>query len=511
MSEPKDPSRRQAIRYLIGGAVVAACPFPAALLAGSRPEPGMTRLGSEENKLCHQVRDGASFRLPAPSEQHEVVIVGGGPSGLMTAYRLHPTDFLLLEKEPRLGGNAISEEWKGVWYSTGAAYQMSDEIEALCRELGMEIHRIRSVDAAVIHDTLVPEFWGDGLWKAPYPESVKKNWERFFKDMRALDTGKNREKLDAMSFAELLRPYGREVKDFFDNFGPNNWGAVSEDTSALIGAESVTWGGGTDPDRFTWAGGLGRISLALEERLQRLAPGRLRKNATVLEVRPEGSKVIVSYSENGEVKSVSARAVVVACPKFMAKHIVRGLDEEHRTAMDAIRYQPYLVVNVCCREVVYNGSYDTNVPAPSSIVDFNVADWVINRDKRETRRPSVLTCYVPRREADRGELLNDEYCIRQGQHVVELLNRWFPGARAKVEEVRIYRRGHPMYASAPGVLTRIAPKVRQPLGSVFFAHSDSEGGISEYSSALRAADRCRDQVRAHLGQQARRSTVGAGT
>src|SRR5712691_4100730 len=109
MSDPESPSRRQAIRYLIGGAVAAACPFPASLRAVAGPT---TIFGGEQNKICHQVRDGTQFTLPRPSAEYEVVIVGGGPSGLMTAYRLRNLNLLLLEKEPRLGGNAISEQWR---------------------------------------------------------------------------------------------------------------------------------------------------------------------------------------------------------------------------------------------------------------------------------------------------------------------------------------------------------------------------------------------------------------
>src|SRR5437868_5800909 len=135
-----------------------------------------------------------------PADDHEIVIVGGGPSGLIAAYRVRDSDFVLLEKEPRLGGNAISEQWRGVWYSTGAAYQMDAGIETLCREIGMPINRIRSVDAAIINDQLVPEFWGGGLSKSPYSESAKKNWQKFFADMKAMDTETNAAKLDNMTF-----------------------------------------------------------------------------------------------------------------------------------------------------------------------------------------------------------------------------------------------------------------------------------------------------------------------
>ena len=501
MANVINPSRRQAIKYLIGGAAAAACPFPGGLAASAGGELP-TKLGSESNLICHQVRDGARFEPPKPAAEYEVVIVGGGPSGLCSAYRLRQTNFLLLEKEPRLGGNAISEQWNGQWYSTGAAYGGEEKLEKLCVEIDMEIHRLQSVDAAIINDELVPEFWAGGLWKSPYPESVKRNFAKFQADMKALNTRKNAERLDAMTFAELLKPYGPELKLWFDNFGPNNWGADTENTSALIGAETVNWGGGVEPGRFTWPGGLGRISLALEAAVEKAGAGRIRKNATVIQVEPQGTRVHVTYFDRGELMTAAAKAVIVACPKFIGKRIVKGLPPEQFQAMNAMRYTPYLVVNVCSREVIYNGSYDTNIPAPSPIVDFNVADWVEQRDNREVKRPAVLTCYVPRPESDRIRILSDEYVLGFGERVVGLLNTWFPGARDKVEEVRIYRRGHAMFLAAPGVLTRLAPKIRQPFGNIFMAHSDSHGGISEYAGALKAADRASREAMQSLGRTA---------
>ena len=118
-----------------------------------------------------------------------------------------------------------------------------------------------------------------------------------------------------------------------------------------------------------------------------------------------------------------------------------------------------------------------------------MADWVKKRDNRKTKRPAVLTCYVPRPGSERSQILTDDYVLSYRERVVKLLHKWSPGSRKKVEQVHIYRRGHPMFLAAPGVLTQIAPKIRQPFGNILFAHSDSEGGVSSYGPALEAAKR----------------------
>ena len=139
-----------------------------------RRRPGLAEesaadVDGEDNRICHQVRDKGSsfFAGPPASARHDVVIVGGGVSGLAAAYRLQHRDFLLLEKEPHWGGNAYAMEYEGSIYATGSAFLAKDEYAyRFAKEIGLNMLPVNSPDASIIRGELILDTWGDGLEQA---------------------------------------------------------------------------------------------------------------------------------------------------------------------------------------------------------------------------------------------------------------------------------------------------------------------------------------------------------
>jgi oxygen-dependent protoporphyrinogen oxidase len=498
-------NRRDFIKFVVAGAVTAGCPIDLSLVTAQTADSQKSHaadVDSEDNRICHQVRDKGSnfFTRPAASARHDVVIVGGGVSGLAAAYRLQNRDFLLLEKEPHWGGNAYAMEYEGSTYATGSAFLVKDEYAySFAQEIGLPLLPIDSSDASIIRGQLIPDTWGDGLDKLPYPAAVREGFKKFKKEMLAIDVEKRSKELYEKPFSDFLKGYPDELKQWWDNFGPSNWGAASEDTAAAVAIEALQEMGGesrTD-DRYTWPGGLGAITKKLADILQPKYKDRMQAGATIVAVVPGKEEVQVTYMLGGELKTVAAKAVIMATPKFIARRIVDGLPDKQSDAMQQIRYIPYPVVNLIFDKPVFNHGYDTWCPG-SSFTDFIVADWVIRKQTGYQQKFNILSCYTPLKEEERSHLLNETGARRIAANVLSDFQKLMPSLNVDPVEVHIYRRGHPLYMSTPGLYTQVQPLVRQPMDRVFFANTDSQGPESTTNEGILAAQRAVKEVEARL-------------
>jgi monoamine oxidase len=482
-------NRRDFIKFVVAGAVAAGCPIDLSLMAA--PPDNKPEVDGEDNRICHQVRDGKVFSFPPASARHDVVIVGGGMSGLAAAYYLQHRDFLLLEKEPHWGGNAYLMEYDGMAYATGAAFVNSGLAYDFAKEIGLNPRPIDCWDGTLVNGEFVADTWADGLDKLPYPSNVKEGFKKCRKELLAVDLNKRGAELYNAPFADLLKDYPPEVKQWWDGYGPSNLGAISDDLAAALGVSELQWMASEKrkDDRATWPGGLGAMSKRLAETLQAKLADRLQAGATTVAVVSDKNEVQVGYVQEGQLKTVAAKAVIMATPKFITRRIVQGLPEAQSEAMHQIRYVPYPVVNLIFDQQVFAKGYDTWCPG-NTFTDFIVADWVLRKNQPNYKpKHNILSCYTPLPEEQRGSLLTEQSAARVAAKVLSDFQKLSPDFNVSPKEVHIYRRGHPFFMPTPGLYTKVQPLVRKPMDRIFFANTDSESPVSTTEGAISAAQR----------------------
>ena len=234
-----------------------------------------------------------------------MVIVGGGVAGLSAAYFLggKSKDWLLLEKENHFGGNAYQEEYDGAAFATGSAFAFKgDHGDQLAAELGMKLLPVNNPDATIVNKTFVADTWNAGLDQLPYSKEVRASFKKFRDEMMKIDLAKRAVELDAQPLTDFTGGYAPEVQQWWDGYGPSNWGATSEDTSAFVALASlqgmVT---GEDSKRVILPGGLGCITHKLVEVLLPRYKDRMLGEATVVAVVPGDDNVRVTYFHAGQL------------------------------------------------------------------------------------------------------------------------------------------------------------------------------------------------------------------
>jgi hypothetical protein len=492
MGEQMSHSRREFIRYVVAGSVAPGCSVDTALLPApdstsspSKPR-GAPRVEGERFEICHQLREGRRFDLPAATAKTEIAIVGGGVAGLSAAYFLRGKEWLLLEKEDHFGGNAYQEEFDGQPFATGSAYAYhGDEGDLLASELGLKLPMVNMPDPTLVNKTYVPDTWKAGITQLPYPKEIVASFLKFREDVLKIRIKERMAELDALPFSRFTAAYAPEVQQWWDTYGPSNWGATTPDTSAYVGlfnANDLFTGG--DGKRAILPGGLGCITHKLVEILQPKYKERMLGEAAVVAAVPGKDSVNVTYLREGKLTTVSAKVVLMCTPKHITSRIIPALPVEQRTAMRRTRFAPYPVVNLIFDQPVYNRGYDNWCPG-NSFTDFIVADWTVRNDPGYQQKNNILSCYTPLREEFRSTLLEEADAKTLAARVLADFQKILPEFNVDPVEVRIYRRGHPMFISAPGQYTKNRVAAAQPMDRIYFGGNDSGGPESLTSESVR--------------------------
>lgn len=446
--------------------------------------------------------------LAAPQQTVPLVVIGGGMAGLTSAYLLRDYNPIVLEQAQRFGGNSKGQSWRDLQYSIGAAYIVAPEddsaIMALLKEIGVAESAVVKTgeDPVALGGKIYNEFWHGETSASKRQFNLLRNYflQIFNEEIPypnippADDEGRGYiNKLDQVSFLEHLRhkvggKLHPHIEVALQHYCWSSLGGTADEISAACGLNFYAAEFG---DLWVFPGGNSFIAEALLKKLQASVPAsNLRPSSLVFDVNVVDDGVDVSYLDSvSVVRTIRAKAVVMAAPKFVAKRVMRGLEDDRLAAMNKLRYRAYLVANVCLKQQPAENFYDLYMLGAGSdtasdrdaVQRQGATDVVLaNFASSAKHQHSVLTLYkaLPydggRPEVLAAESYGGVRAAFEKQVTEEILPLLGLNADA-VHDMRIARWGHALPLAATGQISSgLVDQIRKPFGNrVFFVEQDN--------------------------------------
>ena len=453
--------------------------------------------------------------IPLASVAYDLVIVGGGISGLLTAWlylKKNPSrHVLMLEQDHRVGGNSKGEQRGNARYSIGAAYIVApdagSEIDTLLRDLSLtaSAREDGGGELTVLHNGKLKSFW-EGETDPRAMSDFKRVSHRLAEMREHADLefeGKLSRELDAISFEKWLRREFGELHphllEFFQLYGWSSFCGSIDELSAFQFLNFICFEMGAI---LAFPGGNAAIAEALWKKLNAEPGFTLKTNAMAIKVTATPDRAAIVYEHDGKLTQVEANATVMACAKFIARRLLPELEPEQANAMASLHYRSYVVGNAILNRRIKSPTYDlfllkNEFPPPPTAVrpsergfsDLCFGSWAQN----DLPEQSVLTLYQGLAfDGARQPLLHPSAHSQYREHMLHTLEQQVLPSLGLTESdiagVRMTRWGHPLPLAAVGLLSKgIAQKAAHPInGRVFFANQDNWANPS-FESAFQAA------------------------
>jgi len=313
--------------------------------------------------------------FPDPQESVDVAVVGGGLSGLASAYLLRHRAPVVFELRPRLGGQAMGEAHGGRSWSLASAYFMQpdkgSDLDALYTALGLHRHwRLDGgefgfeYDGAIGSDLLGPDATaGDILALDRYRAAVSVFANESYPEL-PFDGEPNRliRELDARSFAEDLQlrcgALPPRLRYLLQAYCASSLGVGMDELNAAAAWNFVA---AEEFGRMVMPAGNAGLARALWSHA-RAGGARFRCGATVAEITPtRGGSILAWRDADGTPRSTFARQVIMANAKHIARHMLPWLSDAEPAKHEAMLQVPtaaYVVANVLLSRPLERPFYD---------------------------------------------------------------------------------------------------------------------------------------------------------
>lgn len=391
---------------------------------------------------------------------YDVIVIGGGPSGLSAAWELRERNILVLEKTHRLGGRLYSLSRGDYWLNLGGHLfpPPGSHMRNILHSIGLDILKIPGNKFAIA--------WGGKVYKPKVVSALPltlsmslservsmasiglrilkavKGWQQAMLPVNGETNQRRRARVARymadQSFRDFVgRRLPKRVEALFQS-AARRAAAEMEDQHAGVGVSlfGAVWAGKGDSMALNLNGGSGRFG----ERMMELLAGRVRYHSTVKSVAKTGNHLTVIFEADGQEHVVTAAQVIVAVPAYQAAEVVKDLPADVKKTLEAVQYGPFPTMGIITDEtgpMPYDDIYAITTPEASFDMFFNHANPLRTGPRKPGGSLMVYSGGEPAREMLKltDEQIRDKYLAdvlkmfpQLKGHIKEtIVQRWVPG------------------------------------------------------------------------------------
>ena len=493
----------------------------------------------------HLLRNTAALPRPSRVLQTDILIIGGGISGLSAKRWLQKNgqqNVMLVEMANHLGGNSHSGKNSTSAYPWGAHYipvpdVRNTELLDFLREENIITGYSQSGlptynDYYLCHDPeerlFINGMWQEGIIPSHgIPESDKKQIKDFLARMAAFKSAIGNDErdafcipldncsadaqyrdLDKISFASYLTLCGYTsayLLWYLEYCCKDDYGCNLENTSAWAGIHyfASRKGKGSNAEAstvLTWPEGNGFLA----ERLRAQVPGNMHASQLVYQLQhsEHGIEAYIYDVASKTSYSVTAKKIILCTPQFVNKHLLGSLvTDDQKLVREKFHYAPWVIANITINDLPDKRGmplcWDNVIYGTQSVGYINANHQDVKRNLK-----NVLTFYLPlakdqpttAREYARSKTHKDWL-----EQIVKELEFAHTGISACIEQVDIWIWAHGMIGPTPGFVWGEERKLAgAPINdSIFFAHSDLSG-VSIFEEAFYQGIKAAKQAMGHI-------------
>lgn len=432
------------------------------------------------------LRDGKPLGAPSRTVSADVIVVGGGLSGLTAAALLEKQGkhVLLVESESRIGGAAVSAGLARGHVALGSVYfvEKTEAVQTVLNIAGVQ-EQVCAEDGYVFDGVnVIRDVWSDaGIQSVAKDADDRSGMMRFRDDLIAMGDNVPSYPLpetltpalaayDGSALTYIRRYNAPTLERILESYARSAMGAHLADvnTYCLLNFYISEFGASFDTPRYTFPGGISVLSNGLAASLN-----DIRLDMLAVRVSQTTSGVVVDcIDEQGAAVRCTAGAVVIATPKFQIPYLLANCSTARATASRSLKYAPFATVHVVSDKPLLQADlFDTwhlDAKGYTDVINPNTVSG-------HTLSKHVASLYVPLELSDRKMLQDDtQFASRANNIVAEFSQSLSEEQQSSIRDVYCWGWGHGLVIPSPGSHTGIAQVARADDGRIVFANTDCD-------------------------------------